>query len=268
MRALLRDALQLVASGTSSTRPRPALRTSRSTSGMSRIVTSGGGWTRVIYQRPRISYPHARSVGHRSRLELLSGARRGLRRGARGSVGTSGSVESPRRLNTLTLHEILGMAQQSITGFERLVDGVVPVDTDMAVSDKVAVATIRSLRQVANRVSNWSQYRIGRLLQTLVINDGSPRAEVLAGVSNAAQAESSLRQSIARECAADSCALCTATTRHEDEGQSGTTPYPCEVVQAQIKLAEHVFINFSPTFLSQCMVVARDVPMGNPADMR
>ena len=66
------------------------------------------------------------------------------------------------------------------------------------------------------------------------------------------------------KCAADSCALCTATTRHEDEGQSGTTPYPCEVVQAQIKLAEHDFINFSPTFLSQCMVMARDVPMGSP----
>ena len=37
MRALLRDALQLVESGTSSTRARPALRTSRSTSGMSHI---------------------------------------------------------------------------------------------------------------------------------------------------------------------------------------------------------------------------------------
>ena len=133
-----------------------------------------------------------------------------------------------------------------------------------AVSDKVAVATIRSLRQVANRVSNWSQYQIGRLLQTLVTNDGLPRVEVLARVSNSTQAESSLRQSIARECAADSCALCTATTRHEDEGQSGTMPYPCEVVQAQIKLAEHDFINFSPTFLSQCMVVVRDVPMGSP----
>ena len=142
---------------------------------------------------------------------------------------------------------------------------MVPVDTDVAVSDKVAIATIWFLRQVANRVSNWSQYRIGRLLRTLVTNDCSPRAEVLARVSNAAQqAESSLRQSIARECAADSCALCTATTRHEDEGQSGTTPYLCEVVQAQIKLAEHDFINFSPTFLSQCMVVARDVPMGSP----
>ena len=79
------------------------------------------------------------------------------------------------------------MAQESVTGFERLVDGVVPVDTDVAVSDEVAVATIRSLRQVANRVSNWSQYRIGRMLQTLVTNDGSPRAEVLARVSNAAQ---------------------------------------------------------------------------------
>ena len=75
--------------------------------------------------------------------------------------------ESPRRLNTVTLCQILGMAQQSVTGFERLVDGVVPVDTDVAVSDEVAVATIRSLRQVANRVSNWSQYRIGRLLQML-----------------------------------------------------------------------------------------------------
>ena len=112
------------------------------------------------------------------------------------------------------------MAQQSVTGFEQLVDGVVPVDTDVAVSDEVAVTTIRSLRQVANRVSNWSQYRIGRLLQTLVTNVGSPRAEVLARVSNAAQqAESLLRHSIARECAADSCALCTATTRHEDEGK-------------------------------------------------
>ena len=39
-----------------------------------------------------------------------------------------------------------------------MVDGVVPVDTDVAVSDKVAVTTIRSLRQVANRVLNWSQY--------------------------------------------------------------------------------------------------------------
>ena len=224
MRALLRDALQLVESGTSSTRARPALRTSRSTSGMSRIVTCGGSWTRVTYQRPCISYPRARGVGQRSRLELLSGARRGRRWGARGSVGTSGAGESPRRLNTVTLRQILGMAQQSVTGFERLVDGVVPVDTDVAVSDEVAVATIRSLRQVANRVSNWSQYRIGRLPQTLVTNecnDGSPRAEVLARVSNAAQqAESSLRQSIARECAADSCALCTATTRHEYEGQS------------------------------------------------
>ena len=57
------------------------------------------------------------------------------------------------------------------------------------------------------------------------------------------EAESLLRQSIARECATDSCALCTATTRHKDEGQSGTTPYPCEVVQAQIKQAEHDFIN-------------------------
>ena len=110
---------------------------------------------------------------------------------------------------------------------------MVPVDTDVAVSDEVAVATIWSLRQVANRVLNWSQYRIGRLLQTLVTNDGSPRAEVLARVSNTAQqAELSLRQSIARECAADSCALCTTTTRHEDEGQSGTTPYPCEVMHA------------------------------------
>ena len=163
MRALLRDALQLVESGTSSTRARPALRTSRSTSGMSRIITSGGGWTRVSYRRPRISYPRARGVGQRSRLELLSGARRGRRRGARarGSVGTSGAGESPRRLNTVTLRQILGMAQQSVTGFERLVDGVVPVDTDVAVSDEVAVATIRSLRQVANRVSNWSQYRMG-----------------------------------------------------------------------------------------------------------
>ena len=107
--------------------------------------------------------------------------------------------------------------------------------------------------------------KLGGCLQTLVTNDGSPRAEVLARVSNAAQqAESSLCHGIARECAADSCALCTATTRHEDEGQSGTTPYPCEVVQAQIKLAEYDFINFLPTFLSQCMVVARDVPMGSP----
>ena len=67
----------------------------------------------------------------------------------------------------------------------------------------------------------------------------------MARVSNTAQqAELSLRQSIARECAADSCALCTATTRHEEEGQSGTMPYPCEVVQAQIKLAEHDFYKF------------------------
>ena len=29
-------------------------------------------------------------------------------------------------------------------------------------------------------------------------------------------------------------------------------------------LAKHDFINFSLTFLSQCMVVARDVPMGSP----
>ena len=96
-------------------------------------------------------------------------------------------------------------------------------------------------------------------------NHGSPRAEVLARVNNAAQqAQLSIRQSIARECAADLCTLCTATTRHEDEGQSGTMPYPCEVVQAQIKLAEHDFINFSPTFLSQCMVMAMDVPIGSP----
>ena len=63
MRALLRDALQLVESGTSSTRAWPALRTSRSTSGMSRIVTSGGGWTRVTYRHPRISYPRAEASG-------------------------------------------------------------------------------------------------------------------------------------------------------------------------------------------------------------
>ena len=162
MRALLRDALQLVESGTSSTRARPALRTSRSTSGMSRIVTSGGGWTRVTYRRPCISYPRARGVGQRSRLELLSGARRGRRRGARGSVGTSGAGESPRRLNTVTLRQILGMAQQSVTGFKRLVDGVVPVDTDVAMSDDVAIATIRSLQQSCKpsfelvAVPNWA----------------------------------------------------------------------------------------------------------------
>ena len=79
---------------------------------------------------------------------------------------------------------------------------MVPVDTDVAVSDEVAVATIRSLRQVAERVSNWSQYR---MLQMLVTNDGSPRAEVLVRVSTTAQqAEMSLCQSIARECATDS----------------------------------------------------------------
>ena len=100
MRALLRDALQLFESGTSSTRAQPALRTSRSTSGMSRIVTSGGGWTRVTYRRPRISYPRAQDIGQRSRLELLSGARRSRRRDALGSVGMSGAG---RRLNTVTL---------------------------------------------------------------------------------------------------------------------------------------------------------------------
>ena len=78
---------------------------------------------------------------------------------------------------------------------------------------------------------------------------GSPRVEVLAHVSNTAQqAELSPRQSIARECAADSCTLCTTTTRHEHAGQSVTMPYPCEVVQAQIKLAELDFISFSPRF--------------------
>ena len=119
--------------------------TSRSTSGMSHIITSGGSWTRVTYRRPRISYPRARGIGQRSRLELLSGARCGRRRGAQGSVGTSGAGESPRHLNTVKLRQILGMAQQSVTGFERLVDGVFPFNTDVAVSDKVAVATIRSL---------------------------------------------------------------------------------------------------------------------------
>ena len=138
MRALMRDALKLVESGTSSTRARPALRTSRSKSGMSRIVTSGGGWTRVSYRRTHISYPRARGVGQRGR-NLLSGARRGRRRGARarGSVGTSGAGESLRRLNTVTLRQILGMAQQSVTGFKRLVDGVVPIDTDVALSDEL-----------------------------------------------------------------------------------------------------------------------------------
>ena len=190
----MRDALQLVESGTSSTRARPALRTSRS--GMSRIVNSGSGWTRVTYWYPRISYPRVRGVGQCSRLELQSMARRCRCRGELGSVGMSGAGDSPRRLNTVTVRQILGMAQQqSVIGFERLVDGVVPVDTDVAVSDEVAVATIWSLRQVANRVSNWSQYRIGRLLQTLVTNDGSPRAEVLAHVCNTTQAELSLCQS-------------------------------------------------------------------------
>ena len=64
-----------------------------------------------------------------------------MRRGARGSAGASGAGESPLRLNTVILCQILGMAQQSITEFERLVDGVVPVDTDVPVSDEVAVAT-------------------------------------------------------------------------------------------------------------------------------
>ena len=130
MRALLRDALQLVEFGTSSTRARPTLRTSRS--GMNRTIITGGGWTRVTYRRLRISYPRARGVGQCSRLELLSGARRGRHWGARGSVGTSGAGESPRRLNTVTLRQNLGMAQQSVTGFERLMDGVVPIHTDVA----------------------------------------------------------------------------------------------------------------------------------------
>ena len=33
------------------------------------------------------------------------------------------------------LCQILGMAQKSVTEFERLVDGVVPVNTDVVVSD-------------------------------------------------------------------------------------------------------------------------------------
>ena len=39
---------------------------------------------------------------------------------------------------------------------------------------------------------------------------------------------------------------------------------PVRAGAGQIKLAEHDFINFSPTFLSLCMVVARDVPIGSP----
>ena len=60
--------------------------------------------------------------------------------------------------------------------------------------------------------------------------------------------------------------VCTVHRYHtvRRRGARGTTPYPCEVVQAQIMLAKHDFINFSLTFLSQCMVVARDVPMGSP----
>ena len=76
-------------------------------------------------------------------------------------------------------------------------------------------------------------------------NDGSPRAEVLAHVSNAEQqAESSIRLSIAMECAAYLCALCIVIPRHEDDWKSGSTTYLCKVVQVQIKLVENFFKNF------------------------
>ena len=129
MRALLRDALQLVESITSSTRAWPALRSSRS--GMSHIVISGGGWTRITDRRPCISYPHARGIGQRSRLDCCPGhdvagvaAVRGTMWQASGCTtqcwdkwGWLAST-SPQHCNA---RQIIGMAQQSITGFERLV---------------------------------------------------------------------------------------------------------------------------------------------------
>ena len=87
---------------------------------MSRIISSGGGWTRVTYRHPCIFTLVLKASGNGSTVgwNCCPGHDVAGVDGARGSVRTSGAGEFPRLLNTVTLRQILGMAQQGVTGFE------------------------------------------------------------------------------------------------------------------------------------------------------
>ena len=122
---------------------------------------------------------------------------------------------------------------------------------------------IRSLLQVAHRISLLAQYHIGGfLLQITAGATAQERHGILAAIASAAcrQERSRYRSTLA----ACGCPECTRALCWLDHGEQGPPITPCKAMEVQTRFARDHVANLTPTFFRQCILLHTTMPPTHP----